>query len=72
MKIKLNIIWKLILLFRTFLLLILTLFLINNKYYIEGSIIALYILSEIILSRISEIERRLNKLKKLEEEMEKD
>lgn len=55
-------IWKIISLIRLFLLIFICIMLINNHYYIEGGLLGLYILIEAILSRVKELEKRLNNL----------
>ena len=48
-------------------LLFLCLILVNNAYYIEGGLLGIYILSEVLLSRLREVQYILDNLKKEKE-----
>jgi len=60
-----TLIWRITSFLRIFLLLFICILLINNSYIIEGGLIGLYILIEALISRIKELEKRLNNLEEL-------
>ena len=61
-------IWKIISFIRMFMLLFLCIMLVNNDFYIEGGLLGLYLLIEVVLSRIKEVETRLHALEKENEQ----
>ena len=60
-------IWKLISSMRLLLILFMVVLLINNGHYIEGGILAVYVLLDIAMSRIRELERMFREMKELRE-----
>ena len=60
-------IWKLISLMRLGLLLFMVALLINGGNYIEGGILAVYVLLDIAMSRIRKLERMFREMKELRE-----
>ena len=60
-------VWRLISLMRLGLLLFMVVLLINGGNYIEGGILAVYVLLDIAMSRIRELERMFREMKEMRE-----